>query len=839
MNIMTNYELTQALIKLRKKVCCISSGGEGGPVTIINLPDDNPDPAQINTIQITPDGQIFVVDGDGNVFPISGGGAGEDNELLFSLAGETTGSTFFKVYPEEQRMTIEGDIYSEGLKWTLRDTPGLISLPDTNAWLGIAWSPDDGGEQGRYVVASQDSSLYPLMYSDDSGNSWTRITDQDIPNHVNVGSIAYGNGIFVLMQGAIGATWTSTDGLTWSQNTAVLPTDYYSRGLHFLNGLFISVDVNGSQSCWTSADGISWDEYLLPAPNQWMDVGYSEDTGRLVAVSLSGSGAYSDDMGVTWTDIPSIQTGTQWHGVEYGNGVWVAVGSSATSISTSSDDGISWVPVGTNPLISDNQLVNLAFGNGVFSTLTVQGQCWNSTNGTVWTQGTLFGYNVYCAQMIYGERFMAADTFNAQPDAIYTSTDGFTYTLEDTPSQVDVIANVMPYRMAYGNGVIVATTIDGDIALISEDGIRWETVLDVSGSGTGQVWSDITYADDKFIMVKFTGEVFASYDGKSWFFISSIAVSGPNIIAYGNGAIVLMPQGTNDNKYVSYDGGLSWNNITMPEAFLPQGIGYGNGTFMVTTANVSPDYLIYKSTDGTNWTPSFLNDSQAWGNIAYGGGKWIAVNNSNNISAAVYSADNGATWTYTDMPALYTQSLAYGNGMWIIAGNPGKFWYSFNGINFIQRDDFPDTLGYGTDMIYVNGMFISIDPYGNVPEGKQCVVTSGTSDYTGRVIQTNRPKFKKYVANVTQSGTGDPVATILENDFPVSIVWARSGVGNYTVTATGQFPTDRTVLFMGAYGAKASFVRTGFDTLEIITNDPSDTPSDDMLLETSFEIRSY
>lgn len=47
--------------------------------------------------------------------------------------------------------------------------------------------------------------------------------------------------------------------------------------------------------------------------------------------------------------------------------------------------------------------------------------------------------------------------------------------------------------------------------------------------------------------------------------------------------------------------------------------------------------------------------------------------------------------------------------------------------------------------------------------------------------------YKKYVANLSQSGTSAPSATVLENTLGGTLVWTRAGQGDYRATLTGAF----------------------------------------------------
>jgi len=90
--------------------------------------------------------------------------------------------------------------------------------------------------------------------------------------------------------------------------------------------------------------------------------------------------------------------------------------------------------------------------------------------------------------------------------------------------------------------------------------------------------------------------------------------------------------------------------------------------------------------------------------------------------------------------------------------------------------------------------------------------------------------YKIYVANITQSGTSAPSATILENTLGVTPTWARAGIGQYTLTATGAWVTNKTALpdsrvFIGGEDSDevsaSIWVRTSADVLTMRIVKPS------------------
>ncbi len=108
--------------------------------------------------------------------------------------------------------------------------------------------------------------------------------------------------------------------------------------------------------------------------------------------------------------------------------------------------------------------------------------------------------------------------------------------------------------------------------------------------------------------------------------------------------------------------------------------------------------------------------------------------------------------------------------------------------------------------------------------------------------------YKVYTALLTQSGTASPVATVLENTLSGSVVWTRNAVGEYFGTLTGEFTSNKTVVFMqvgGGGGATWGFqfiaARLDDDRVYVVTqigNSTSDY-SDDLLASSSIEIRVY
>lgn len=70
-------------------------------------------------------------------------------------------------------------------------------------------------------------------------------------------------------------------------------------------------------------------------------------------------------------------------------------------------------------------------------------------------------------------------------------------------------------------------------------------------------------------------------------------------------------------------------------------------------------------------------------------------------------------------------------------------------------------------------------------------IVNNVSGQTINGESVQRP-YKVYTALLTQEGTNDPVAQVLENTLGGTPVWERIGQGRYNCTLTGAFPEGKT-----------------------------------------------
>lgn len=270
------------------------------------------------------------------------------------------------------------------------------TLPGSaQAWLGIGYG------NGMFIAVS---STATYATSTDGINWASRI----FPLSIEWRGVAYGAGVYVVVGTASGGGVTTTclsspDGVNWTQRaTPSLACSgvVYSSAL----GLFVAYNGTGSGvvtsgQVMTSPDGITWTARGLTAAGNWVVTTGGAD-GRFVAVAVgSTTGATSLD-GITWTARP-LPLSSNWFSITYGNGLFVAVGSSQVSIT--SPDGIAWtyrnIPIPA-------AITAVVYGDGVFVAMAASyTYVATSPDGMNWTQrpfsaGAFGAYGAGCFMFV-------------------------------------------------------------------------------------------------------------------------------------------------------------------------------------------------------------------------------------------------------------------------------------------------------------------------------------------------------------------------------------------------------------------------------------------------------
>lgn len=106
------------------------------------------------------------------------------------------------------------------------------------------------------------------------------------------------------------------------------------------------------------------------------------------------------------------------------------------------------------------------------------------------------------------------------------------------------------------------------------------------------------------------------------------------------------------------------------------------------------------------------------------------------------------------------------------------------------------------------------------------------------VQQAARP-YDSYVIAMSQAGTADPTAVVMENNLSGTPVLARSGGGSFTITLVGEFLAAKTVAFisMQTTNRVGKITRVTDDGLLVLVEDAAGASADSF--SAYIEVRVY
>ena len=313
--------------------------------------------------------------------------------------------------------------------------------------------------------------------------------------------------------------------------------------------------------------------------------------------------------------------------------------------------------------------------------------------------------------------------------------------------------------IAYGNGVFV-TVGDFSTILISPDGINFTLIYGAKTYPWASPWPPnllaITYNNDLFVAVGESGIILTSMDGITWAERNSGVSCDLTEVTYGNG--LFMAFGCQGNIITSPDG-ISWSQRDTG-GYTLSGIAYGNGVFVAVSNSFEirpiseyticcslyepePPFghwscskgIILTSYDGMSWIENNSSTNCLFREITFADGMFVAVGNgpiltsSDGItwiqSDSVYSLNSvtylngaffavgnhgvltspdGINWTSRNLETPLS-GIAYGNDTFVaVEGEYGRIFTSTDGENWING-----TLGRGTEVSYLNGLFMAVD----------------------------------------------------------------------------------------------------------------------------------
>ncbi|MFA6585006.1 MAG: immunoglobulin-like domain-containing protein, partial [Candidatus Paceibacterota bacterium] len=406
--------------------------------------------------------------------------------------------------------------------------------------------------------------------------------------------------------------------------------------------------------------------------------------------------------GTSWT-ARTASVSNKWLGITYGNGLFVAVASSTSGVSTgvmTSPDGINWT---TRTSAADKIWGSVTYGNGLFVAVSTDGFVMTSPNGATWTSRTAAAANNW-KSVTYGNGTFVAVSSDGGANHVMTSPDGITWALqasaEDNSWQ----------GITYGNGLFVAVALSGDNRVMtSPDGVTWTPQAGLGASGW---WKSVTYGNGLFVAVSTDGGanvVMTSPNGTAWTGHAGATSNVWNSVTYGNGLYVAV---SSDNFVMTSPDGATWKLRTSP-ADTWQGVAYGNGTF-VAVANTASAVMTSGKAD-SNITPP---------NNLYQGG--LAINGNLGVGTtspfSLFSVGTAGNAFRIDTTGTVKEGIWNGTAISNVYGGTGLNSSALNGPISVANGTWQATTSIG--VMYGGTGLTSLPSYG------QLLLGNASSGYT-------------------------------------------------------------------------------------------------------------
>lgn len=146
-------------------------------------------------------------------------------------------------------------------------------------------------------------------------------------------SLAYGNGRFISIRGqsspSNAGAFTTNNGVSWTNLT--LPLTQSWQSIAYGNGVFVIVASGSATGLYSTNNGSSWSSFTIPGgAANWNSVAYGGGMFMAVAGNSTRS-AYSYD-GINWTALTIPGASATWKLITYGNNRFAAIASNSNAV---------------------------------------------------------------------------------------------------------------------------------------------------------------------------------------------------------------------------------------------------------------------------------------------------------------------------------------------------------------------------------------------------------------------------------------------------------------------------------------------------------------------------
>ena len=249
-----------------------------------------------------------------------------------------------------------------------------------------------------------------------------------------------------------------------------------------------------------------------------------------------------------------------------------------------STDGSSW---------SSNQIGNFVVSgvdctNNIFAISVLEDNQGSATDitllsngGITWNETTLPQTGRWSA--VTTDKLSNIYILDVSGDVAISLDDGNTWSMQSIPSTSEYWG-----LLKYGNGVLVAvdTGSIGSVAYSLDNGTTWNIISNIGLTA----FSDITYGNNRFVMVTSTGESAISFDGINWYTDNKLTGGTFAYVTYGSGVFLA----TGDSNLVAKSAdGLLWYTSNSTENFSFGQVSdwkravYADGFFTIINSNAN------------------------------------------------------------------------------------------------------------------------------------------------------------------------------------------------------------------------------------------------------------
>jgi hypothetical protein len=397
-------------------------------------------------------------------------------------------------------------------------------------------------------------------------------------------------------------------------------------------------------------------------------------------LSLVTPGILASDVLDQWYWRNPRPDGNDLHGVAYGNGTFVVVGTLGTIMT--STDGHAWEHRTSG---TDKQLNHVIFAQDTFLAIGESGVMLSSTNGADWVshptspsyslRGITFGQGKY---VVVGSR-----SISDQYSQIILSSDRLEqWTVKEFPS-------VQPFNsVTYGNGLFMvvsggALTVKA-MLMSSTNGVDW---TDLSRDDIISLTS-VAYGNGAFVTVNSIGDIWTTSDGTNWLFHTTSGFPALHDVSFVDGQFLIVgdrPFGSVLSTLLTSTNGIDWESRDSSAADPLNAVTGGDGQYVA----VGQHGQIVSSMNSQPWAAetTYAFGHGGWFSaVAFGKGRFVSVGD-----GKIGSSTNGITWQMANsVSPNWLIDVTFGDGRFLGVGLAGTILWSDDGINWLSSSVPPE-----------------------------------------------------------------------------------------------------------------------------------------------------